>query len=139
MISLQLSSYLHSRRFKKNQEKRKKKKKKQYPVPSQASKTFTKSTVQRHSPHKMHTKMLATFLFALVSSSLAMAVPPAESPEYPTEPACEPQYICADYVNDCEKMYGGCFTLKCAGDPWPKFTPPACPADDGSAGTDAST
>lgn len=80
--------------------------------------------------------MLSAFLLALVSSTLAAAVPP---PEYFEDPVCTPQDICADYVNDCGKMYGGCFTLACAGDPWPVFTPPPCPADSDSTDTDAST
>ncbi|KAI5858483.1 hypothetical protein BZA05DRAFT_381378 [Tricharina praecox] len=36
--------------------------------------------------------------------------------------------ICADYINDCGSMYGGCFPdPKCTGGTaWPTFTPPPC-------------
>ncbi|KAK6525252.1 hypothetical protein TWF694_005398 [Orbilia ellipsospora] len=34
--------------------------------------------------------------------------------------------LCADMVNECGMMYGGCFPA-CPGWPTPQFTPPPCP------------
>ncbi|KAF2443285.1 hypothetical protein P171DRAFT_322009, partial [Karstenula rhodostoma CBS 690.94] len=35
--------------------------------------------------------------------------------------------LCADYINDCGIMYGGCF-LDCPGHTTPSFTDPGCPS-----------
>ncbi|KAK3393637.1 hypothetical protein B0H63DRAFT_554977 [Podospora didyma] len=37
---------------------------------------------------------------------------------------CAKRTVCADYVNSCGMMYGGCFA-DCR--PWPTFAPPPCP------------
>lgn len=34
--------------------------------------------------------------------------------------------ICADYINKCGEMYGGCFLAPECGGTWPTFTPPPC-------------
>ncbi|SMY21408.1 unnamed protein product [Zymoseptoria tritici ST99CH_1A5] len=70
--------------------------------------------------------MLATVLFAV--GVAAMALEPAH-----IDPAPKPikskdcETICADYINDCGQMYGGCFE-NCPGEPWPTFDPPPCPS-----------
>ncbi|KEZ44513.1 hypothetical protein SAPIO_CDS3531 [Scedosporium apiospermum] len=65
---------------------------------------------------------------------------PTKSPEYPPEPTEEPSSdcssvtVCADYINECGLMYGGCFP-DCT--PWPTFTPPPCPTTTSTLKTHA--
>ncbi|KAK1832811.1 hypothetical protein QBC39DRAFT_370559 [Podospora conica] len=52
-------------------------------------------------------------------------------PTTPTAPGCPAgktgsgYMLCADYINACGMMYGGCFP-DCK--PWPTFVPPPCPS-----------
>ncbi|KAF7540171.1 hypothetical protein G7054_g1589 [Neopestalotiopsis clavispora] len=50
----------------------------------------------------------------------------------PTSSDCHDQTICADYINDCGQLYGGCFS---ACTPWPVFTPPPCPSSNNATTT----
>ncbi|KAK7954756.1 hypothetical protein PG996_015563 [Apiospora saccharicola] len=60
--------------------------------------------------------MLSTAVLALFASAVAAAA-------VSNEDSCSTKTVCADYVNDCGQMYGGCFS---ACTPWPSFTPPPC-------------
>ena len=51
---------------------------------------------------------------------------------YPTSDDCSTRTVCADYVNACGQMYGGCFP-DCK--PWPTFTPPPCTSTTTPPGT----
>ncbi|KAH6685339.1 hypothetical protein F5X68DRAFT_262593 [Plectosphaerella plurivora] len=42
---------------------------------------------------------------------------------------CSTRTVCADYINECGMMYGGCFP-DCK--PWPSFTAPPCPSGGSS-------
>lgn len=44
----------------------------------------------------------------------------------PSSSTCT-QTVCADYINSCGMMYGGCFPY-CDGSTFPTFSPPPCPA-----------
>ena len=58
--------------------------------------------------------------FPRASNSSSTTTRPVSSEPCPT--------ICADYINECGAMYGGCFPdPKCTGGTaWPTFTPPPC-------------
>ncbi|KAL0938891.1 uncharacterized protein CTRU02_205501 [Colletotrichum truncatum] len=56
------------------------------------------------------------------------AKPPSPT-TFPPEPTstsdnCSTRTVCADYINSCGMMYGGCFP-DCK--PWPSFVAPPCP------------
>jgi hypothetical protein len=71
--------------------------------------------------------MLFTTLSFAGLIGLSLAVPPTPVVQTPSKPECPT--ICADYLNECGQMYGGCFPdPKCTGGTaWPTFTPPPCP------------
>ncbi|KAK8003923.1 hypothetical protein PG989_003642 [Apiospora arundinis] len=60
--------------------------------------------------------MLSTTVLALFAGAAAAAA-------VSNDASCSTQTVCADYINDCGQMYGGCFS---ACTPWPTFTPPPC-------------
>ncbi|KAK8067249.1 hypothetical protein PG997_013996 [Apiospora hydei] len=64
--------------------------------------------------------MLSNTILALFAGTAAAA---AVSSSSSAADACSTQTVCADYVNACGQMYGGCFS---ACTPWPTFTPPPC-------------
>ena len=55
---------------------------------------------------------------------------PPQGPEKKPEPKTTCNTICADFINDCGKMFGGCFPdpTCTGGTAWPTFTPPPCTA-----------
>ncbi|KAF8421851.1 hypothetical protein EV426DRAFT_608192 [Tirmania nivea] len=55
--------------------------------------------------------------------NLTITPTPTET-EYPIS-TCDIS-ICADYINECGQMYGGCFLAPECGGAWPTFTPPPC-------------
>ncbi|KAK8017734.1 hypothetical protein PG993_014060 [Apiospora rasikravindrae] len=67
--------------------------------------------------------MLSTTALALFASTAAAAAVVSSSSSSKPADACSTQTVCADYVNACGQMYGGCFS---ACTPWPTFTPPPC-------------
>ncbi|KAI5815787.1 hypothetical protein BZA77DRAFT_315105 [Pyronema omphalodes] len=71
--------------------------------------------------------MFFTTLSFVSLIGLSLAVPPMSGT--PTRPESECQTICADFLNECGYMYGGCFPdPRCTGGTaWPTFTPPPCP------------
>jgi hypothetical protein len=50
---------------------------------------------------------------------------PSTTASPPSSSTCT-QTVCADYVNSCGMMYGGCFPY-CEGSTFPSFSAPACP------------
>ncbi|KAF8534515.1 hypothetical protein BDD12DRAFT_411134 [Trichophaea hybrida] len=90
------------------------------PIPS----SFT--VIHYPSPHNYPTMQL---ILTLLLAGLAASLPDAVLPPKPTSSACPT--ICADYINSCSMMYGGCFPdPKCTGgSAWPTFTPPPCPCE----------
>jgi len=61
--------------------------------------------------------------FTAPPCSLTITPTPTET-VYPTT-TCNIS-VCADYINECGKMYGGCFLAPECGGTWPTFTPPPC-------------
>lgn len=77
--------------------------------------------------HFCHTTATMLALPFVLLMGLASAIPnPATIPPSPSP--CPT--ICADFINECGKMFGGCFAdPKCTGGTaWPSFTPPPCPS-----------
>ncbi|SPN96790.1 uncharacterized protein DNG_00310 [Cephalotrichum gorgonifer] len=71
--------------------------------------------------------MLSKVLIALPVALWAATATADADPGYP-EPTngCDTTIsVCADYINECGMMYGGCFP-DCK--PWPTFEPPPCPS-----------
>ncbi|KAK8101490.1 uncharacterized protein PG998_007095 [Apiospora kogelbergensis] len=60
--------------------------------------------------------MLSTTVLALFATAAAAAA-------VSNEESCSTKTVCADYVNECGQMYGGCFS---ACTPWPSFKAPPC-------------
>jgi hypothetical protein len=50
---------------------------------------------------------------------------PSTTASTPSSSTCT-QTACADYINSCGMMYGGCFPY-CEGSTFPTFSPPPCP------------
>jgi hypothetical protein len=71
--------------------------------------------------------MQFTASLLLFAAGLAAALPEPDTPKPSPTTSCPT--ICADYMNSCSMMYGGCFPdPKCTGGSvWPTFTPPPCP------------
>jgi hypothetical protein len=58
------------------------------------------------------------------TSSISITkVTPIPQPPVTNLSGCSAQTVCADYINACGQMYGGCFS---ACKPWPTFTAPPC-------------
>ncbi|KAK7966224.1 uncharacterized protein PG986_000501 [Apiospora aurea] len=71
--------------------------------------------------------MLPNTILALFAGTAAAAAVSSSSSRsrstISSADSCSTQTVCADYVNACGQMYGGCFS---ACTPWPTFTPPPC-------------
>ncbi|KAK8041072.1 hypothetical protein PG994_014079 [Apiospora phragmitis] len=67
----------------------------------------------------------STPLLALLAGTAAAAA-------VSNDGSCSTKTVCADYVNACGQMYGGCFS---ACTPWPSFTAPPCTLETISVST----
>ncbi|CAI4216363.1 unnamed protein product [Parascedosporium putredinis] len=69
-------------------------------------------------------------------TTVTTTTPPTDYPTSQPTSDCASITVCADYINDCGMMYGGCFP-DCR--PWPTFTAPPCPTGSSTLQTRTST